>query len=161
MRVDDLRLKPRLRAWVYGTIGALFLTGLVWWLLDRWGRVETEFGDVTHPAAPWLMRAHGAAAMLMLVVVGVLVPLHVRRGWHARRNRGSGAGLVGALGVLAITGWLLYYAGGTQSREIASVSHVWLGFALPLAIFGHIWLGRRSRVAKDRPQGQTSRSKNR
>lgn len=150
MPADDLRIRPRLRGWIHGTIGVLFITGAVWWALQRWGNVETEFGSTAHPAAPWVMRVHGAAAMLMLLVLGWLVPVHVLRGWRARRNRRSGAGLVAVLGTLTITGWLLYYAGGEKLRAAASALHVWLGLTLPLIIVAHIWLGRRSRPADRR-----------
>ena len=146
MRAENLRLSPRLRAWVHGTTCALFLTGIAWWALHRWGAIETGFGETTNPAAPWVLRVHGAVAMLMLVVLGILGPLHVRRGWHANRNRRSGAGLVATMTVLTITGWLLYYAGGERLRSTASALHLWLGFLLPLIVVIHIWLGRRARV---------------
>ena len=51
MRSDKFRLSPRLRVWTYGTFGLLFASGLLWWLIQRWGRVETEFGPA--PLAGW------------------------------------------------------------------------------------------------------------
>jgi len=145
VRADHLRLTPRFRAWIYGTITVLFITGVTWWALGKWGRVETDFGETAHPAASWMLRIHGAAAMLMLIVLGILVPLHVRRGWIANRNRRSGAGLVAAMVVLTLTGWLLYYSGGENLRSASSALHTWLGLALPLIVVVHIWFGRRSR----------------
>ena len=152
MRSSHLTLSPRLRGWTYGTFGVLFVSGLLWWMLQQWGRTETPFGPATHPAAAWLLRLHGAAAMLVLGILGVLLPLHVRRAWHARKNRFSGAGMVALCALLVATGWLLYYASGETLRPAASAIHLWLGLGLPLFLVIHIWLGRRTRR---RPKNQT------
>ena len=37
------------------------------------------------------MKIHGAAAMAILVLVGMLLTGHVRFAWRARRNRGNGS----------------------------------------------------------------------
>ncbi|HTL67056.1 MAG TPA: hypothetical protein VL200_05295 [Lacunisphaera sp.] len=152
-RPDQLRLGPRLRAWTYATLGALFVTGVAWWSLELWGRVETEFGPAAHPAGPWLLRFHGAAAMIFLVLIGWLLPSHVRRGWQARRNRRSGGGLLASLGALTLTGWLLYYAGSEPLRAVATTVHRWLGLILPLLVVLHVWIGRRSRPVERRRDG--------
>ncbi len=149
MPSNNLRLSPRLRNWTYGSFGVLFVSGAAWWILQRWGLIETEFGPTIHPAATWLLRLHGAAAMLGLIVLGVLLPLHMQRGWMDGENRPSGTGMVACCLVLTITGWLLYYAGHERIRALASHVHIWLGVALPAIIAAHIWLGRKSRRRED------------
>lgn len=145
MRSDHLRLSPRLRFWTYASFGVVFASGLLWWVLQQWGRTETEFGPAAHPAAAWVLRLHGAAAMLVLVVLGVLLPLHVRRAWRVRKNRFSGAGMLVFCALLIATGWLLYYASGENIRPTVSAIHLWTGLGLPLFLIVHIWLGRRAR----------------
>jgi heme A synthase len=145
MRSEYLRLSPRLRVWTYSTFGVLFASGLLWWILQRWSPTETEFGPAIHPAATWLLRLHGAASMLVLVILGILLPLHVRRAWRARKNRFSGAVMLALSGLLVATGWLLYYASGETLRPTASAIHLWAGLGLPLSLIVHIWLGRRAR----------------
>jgi hypothetical protein len=147
-----LRLSPRLRRFTYAVLALLFASGIAWWALARWGEVETEFGPGPHPLLPWLLRLHGAAAMLTLFLVGYLTPIHALRAWRARLNRTSGIGLVAALAVLTLSGWLLYYAGSEPVREVASASHVWLGWALPAIVVLHVWRGRieRRRQARTR-----------
>lgn len=151
MQTENLRLSPRLRRWTYATLAVLLLTGAAWWWLHTFGQVETEFGRAPHPAAPWFLRAHGAAAMLMLVLFGILLPVHLRRGWQAQRNRSSGVFLGSLCAILILTGWLLYYASYERLREFASLVHSWLGITLPVWIVGHIWLGRRWRHRAKRP----------
>jgi hypothetical protein len=53
---------------------------------------------------------------------------------------------------LAVTGYLLYYAGGETARALASVAHWLPGLALPIAGGWHAVAGRRSR----RPSGGDS-----
>jgi len=145
VRPDGLRLSRRHRAWVHGAFGLLFASGAGWWGLHRWFQVEGAFGAQPHPAEHWLMLLHGAAAMLSLVIVGTLVPLHMKGGWRARLNRANGVMLVAVVGLLTVTGYGLYYAGGESLRMAASGTHTALGLALPFALVWHIARGRRAR----------------
>ena len=77
----------------------MFATGALWLLFHYFVRVHGEFGDRPHALEIWWLRLHGAAAMLTLLVLGSLVPIHVRRGWHQRKNLLAGA----ILGTLAVT----------------------------------------------------------
>ena len=56
-------------------------------------------------------------------------------------------GLLTAFGILTLTGYGLYYAGGEKLRAWTSLIHLWLGLALPIIIALHVWLGHRSRRA--------------
>jgi heme A synthase len=145
MRREGLRFSLRLRRWFYGVFGVLFVSGAAWLAFHQWGAVENEFGPAPNPAGPWLLRLHGAAAMAALVLLGILLPLHVRRAWHARRNRSHGVLMLGLCALLVVTGYALYYAGGEQIRHHAALIHDVLGLALPLFLIWHIVQGRRSR----------------
>jgi hypothetical protein len=149
MRPDNIRLKPRLRASFYAVFAVLFATGAAWWTLHTLIHAE---GGADSSVAPILLKAHGAAAMIFLVVLGILYPVHIKRGWVARRNVRSGSVLVALCLLLIITGYLLYYAGGESAREWASRAHGWLGLAMPLIIGAHIWRGRRLRP-QNSPRG--------
>src|SRR5215472_17660162 len=96
-------------------------------------------------AKTWAMKIHGAAAMAILVLVGMLLTGHVRSAWRARRNRANGSLFLGAFGILTITGYGLYYAGAESLRSWTSWIHLGLGLALPLLLILHIWLGKRTR----------------
>jgi hypothetical protein len=98
-----------------------------------------------HPAEPWLLKAHGAAAMVSLIVLGTLLIVHVKRGWQSKLNRGSGTGLLSVFGVLIVSGYALYYVGEERFRALASNIHLWVGLALPAVLIAHIVLGHRLR----------------
>lgn len=151
MRSEGVRLRPRLRALFYAVFAVLFASGAGWWILHTWMARSSEFGSEPNPMEPWFLKVHGAVAMIALVLLGVLYPVHIKRGWHARHNRTSGLGVIVVCLVLIATGYLLYYAGGETARAVASCTHLWLGLALPAIIAVHIWRGRTTRRERGRP----------
>ncbi len=136
-----MRLSARFRATLYAVVAVLFVTGTVWLALDRavWPETST-----------YLLRVHGGAAMAMLVLLGALLPLHMRIAWRRRRNLASGLVMLGANAVLGLTAFGLYYTGSETLRHWTSDLHLVIGFALPVLIVGHVVLGHRSRRAAAR-----------
>jgi hypothetical protein len=130
------------RQWVYWTAAALFASGALWLVFHHFLQSQGQFGPAPHPFEQWWLRLHGAAAMLALLVVGSLLPIHVRRGWHQHRNRPLGIALASVLLLLAVSGYALYYFGGEEARPWISVSHWGIGIASPLALVWHIARGR-------------------
>ena len=110
---------------VYLAIAALVLSGGLWLLLHHYGAVEGEFGPSPSPWEHPMLAAHGAAAMAFLFLFGSLLPVHVMRGLALHRNRASGYALLGLNGLLALSGYGLYYAGGDALRAAISLLH-WL-----------------------------------
>ncbi len=141
------RRATRLPRWqeyaVYLTLGALFVTGLLWLGLDQWARVETDFGPEHHPTQRWTLIAHGVAAYLFLVVGGAMIPIHVKLGWHLKRNRGSGLVLGLTAILLAGSGVGLYYIGAEAMRASASLMHWLVGILVIPALIVHAVRGLR------------------
>lgn len=134
------RWQVRLLCW---SGGLLWLSGVAWLLLHYYGRVQGEFGPEANPAEPWMMRLHGAAMIAALLGAGSLLVVHVWRGWTHRSQRAPGLALVIILGVLIVTGYLLYYAGDDTLRWWVSAAHWVIGIAvLPLFLL-HYYQGRR------------------
>ena len=149
MQHNGIRLSSVHRAWLFGALATAFISGTAWWVLHHWFQIDAEFGLAPHPAEHWLIRLHGAAAMLTLVLLGSLFTLHVKRAWLAGRNRRSGGLLFALHAFLALTGYALYYAGSEALRAFASNSHLALGLALPVLLILHLVLGRRTRSVGD------------
>ena len=140
-----MRLSARFRAVLYLGVGVLLVTGASWLGVDRTAWPET---------ATYLMRFHGGAAMVMLVLLGALLPLHVRLGWRRSRNVASGTVMLGLIAILIGTAYALYYVGSETGRYWTSVLHITIGFALPVMVTGHVLLGRRTRRRKDDTSGR-------
>jgi len=141
-RPDSIRLKRLQRYFLYAVLALVFLSGVAW---ACWNYLVASPGDFEISAKAWAMKIHGAAAMAVLVLIGMLLNAHVRFAWRARRNRANGSVFLSAFGVLTITGYGLYYAGGERLRAWTSWIHLAIGLVLPILLLIHIFLGRRTR----------------
>lgn len=149
MQRNGIRLGSSHRAWLFGAFATAFISGVAWSVLHRWFQMDGDFGLAPHPAERWLIRLHGAAAMVTLVLLGSLLTLHVKRAWLAGRNRRSGTLLLALNALLALSGYALYYSGGETLRALASNAHLALGLVLPALLVAHIALGQRTRPGID------------
>ena len=142
---------PKWHEWlIYVTVGLLTLTGIAWLLLDNFGKVEGEFGPEQNPALPWLLLGHGVFAYIFLVVAAMLLPVHVRLGWNAVRNRKSGLTLLIVSAFLALTALVLYYASAEGFRGLSSTLHWIVGIGFSLLLIVHVVRGKGSRPAPQR-----------
>ena len=139
-------------------VSVLFLSGALWLLTDR--LKHTVAGEMWSRMSASLLMLHGAAAMLMLVLFGSLMPFHVRVGWRRKRNRTTGAVMLATNAALIVTAFGLYYAGAERARDWASDLHIGVGLALPALLALHIVRGRRHRhtVELERSTSIDSRS---
>lgn len=144
MRRNSAKLSYRHKVWLFAITILIYGSGVVWAYLHHFARRMSEFGEQPHPAEPWSLRLHGAAVMAILVILGTLLPTHVRFAWHARRNRPNGIMLISVFAFLILTGYGLYYFGDERLRSWTSWLHLVVGLALPLALILHIRSGRRS-----------------
>jgi cation transport ATPase len=138
-----VRLEPRFRRSLYAALALLTVTGAVWLLAD-W-RKDPLAPDLWQEIAPLMLMLHGGAAMAALMLLGALVPLHVRRAWRSGRNRRTGPMMVAVNAVLIATAFGLYYAGSDTLRPWISDLHIVVGIALPVALLVHVWRGRKTR----------------
>ena len=141
-RPDRIRLRRLQRYFLYIVLALVFLSGVAW---AYWNYLAASPGDFEMSAKAWAMKIHGAAAMAVLILVGMLLNEHVRLAWRARRNRANGSVFLSAFAFLTITGYGLYYAGGERLRAWTSWVHLAIGLVLPILLLIHILLGRRTR----------------
>lgn len=147
-----MRLNRALRAAVYAALLVLLATGVAWLLVDA-------SRDPFHPAgerseatlAPRLLAVHGGAALLFLILLGALIPVHIERNWARDRNRWTGIVMLALNAALIVTAYALYYSGSDRLRSWASDLHIAAGLVLPLWVAVHVWLGRRGRSAARGP----------
>ena len=121
----------------------MFLSGAAWSVADWHKNVARD--DFWQATAAWLLMAHGGSAMVVLLLLGALLPLHAQRGWRGRKNRLSGAVMLTLNGALVATAFGLYYIGSEKIRSWISDIHVVVGLSLPVLLFVHIALGKRTR----------------
>ena len=149
-RRNSIRLSNRHEWFAYAISASVFATGAAWAWLHYFGTSPNEFGP-SSPAESWMLKAHGAAAMAVLVLLGTLLPMHIKFAWRAGRNLRTGLSLLGLFGFLALTGYGLYYAGGERFRFWTSTAHIWIGLALPAIMLVHVWRGKKTRCQEKYP----------
>jgi hypothetical protein len=136
-----LRLKPSFRFAIYAAFGVLFLTGAGWLVADWQKDISTD--EIWQQSVAYLLMVHGGAAMVTLLLLGALIPVHVMRAWRTRKNRVSGSAMVTFNAVLIVTAFGLYYLGSETVRPWMSWIHIGAGFSVALWLPVHIFLGRR------------------
>jgi hypothetical protein len=144
-----LRLDDRFRYGLYAAFAVLFVTGAVWLLADA--RMDSPDGDFWQALSAKMLVIHGGTAMLALVMLGALIPIHIQRAWRGRLNRTTGIAMVTINVVLVLTAFGLYYAGSDTLRSWISDIHIAAGLGFPALILVHIIIGRsRKRAAGPR-----------
>ena len=127
------------------SLGLLWLSGIAWLLIHYYGQVAGEFGPEANPFEPWMLRLHGLMLIPALLGIGGLFVAHVPKGWNYRYQRVAGVALSTALGVLILSGYLLYYLGDEGWRADVSLVH-WVVGVVGIAVFvWHYISGRRRR----------------
>ncbi len=136
-----MRLKPSFRYAIYAAFAVLFLSGAGWFVADWQKDISSD--DIWQQVAANMLMVHGGAAMLALMMIGALIPLHLLRSWRAKKNRVTGSVMATFNAVLIVTAFGLYYLGSEAVRPWISWIHIGAGLLLALMFPLHIVLGRR------------------
>jgi len=144
-----VRLDPRFRRAVYAAVTALLVTGVAWIGADA--LKDSANGEAWQQVAANLLMCHGGVAMVTLMFLGALVPLHIGRAWRARRNLATGTVMASLNAALVVTAFGLYYLGSDSARPWWSGVHIGVGLALPGLFLIHVWRGRKRRNSQQSP----------
>jgi hypothetical protein len=131
-----------LRFAVYAAFAVLFASGAAWLVADC--MKESAEGEIWQSSAATLLMLHGGTAMLTLMLLGALIPVHIGRAWRARKNCATGIIMAVCNVVLIATAFGLYYLASEALRPWASDIHIAFGLALPLLMLVHV----KARAAK-------------
>jgi len=137
------RLRRGHRRWLYALGIGLWGSGAGWLVAHHLLKSPGADSGLPAPSEIWWLRAHGAAVIGFLVVLGTLLPGHVPQGWRYRLNRTSGTTLLATCAVLAVTGYGLYYLSSDTWRADASAIHWIIGLATAPVLAIHAVAGRR------------------
>ena len=143
MRARGMKLDLEHLTWFYSIFSILFLSGLIWIGRHYLRPCNPEVEICSSSVEPALLKIHGAAAMAYLILFGSLIPIHIRRGWSAKINRGNGAFLIVINLTLIVSGYGLYYGGSEGLRFLSHWVHVIIGVLLPVFLVWHIKVGRK------------------
>lgn len=146
-----IRFSLRHKRALYAVFALLWISGALWLAFHYFLSVPGEFGLAPHPLEKWWLRLHGLAAFAALVAVGSVLPIHARRAWHLRKNRGSGLAMKSVFLWLAASGYALYYFATDANETWLPLLHWAVGLSLPLMLILHIRLGRARAILSSQP----------
>jgi hypothetical protein len=151
--VSRERMSMRRRLAVYLILGALWLSGMMWLVLDQFFESQGPFGTIPSPWRPAVLLGHGALAILSMYLLGWVTARHVIRLWPGRLRRLSGAALAALLALLALSGFALFFVSDDRWQHFAAVAHEVLGLGITLLAIQHWFVARRRdmRSAASRP----------
>ena len=124
------------------TCTILWVSGVVWLVLQLFFRTTNEFGTVPHPWQPPILVVHGVAALLTLFVVGWVAGSHVEARLRFSSNRNSGIALLVFALLLGVTGFASFYLTDESLRTGTATIHEVLGTLALIPVIVH-WLGQR------------------
>jgi hypothetical protein len=136
-------MPKRPRAAVYVILGALWISGCAWLLLDQCCAKRGPFGIEPHPLEPPLLLIHGVVAVVGMYLLGWITARHALRWWTAGLRRISGGVLAAMLAVLIVSGFALFFLSDDAWQRAAGLSHEVLGVVVTVFAIQHWFLHRR------------------
>jgi hypothetical protein len=141
------RMPRRPRAAIYIVMGALWLTGCGWLILDQFAARRGPFGAVPHPLEPPLLLLHGVSSLAAMYLLGWITARHVLRWWTSDMRRLSGSALAAIIVLLVVSGFALFFVADDEWQRAAAVVHEVLGVAITVFAVQHwFFRGRREPI---------------
>lgn len=132
-----MKMSRALKLVFYSSFSILFFSGLLYFLMDQFIRVQGPFGETTHPAQFWALRSHAIAGLWFLYLFGFLYGRHVKPGLRSKKRLPSGIFFLVPIAVLCLSVPALYYLSNETWKHYAALIHTYLGIALILPLLIH------------------------
>jgi len=126
---------------------AVWVSGVLYWTFDKYMLQQSDIGLSENPLQVWWLRLHAATATLAVWGFGYMSAIHVQRNWSAGVRRNSGSIVVGALALLTLSGYLIYYVEADRPLAMIAQLHWVVGLCAPLLFLMHRRLRLRARLA--------------
>ena len=146
-RADSYRPMPRgRRVAVYAVSIALWVSGLLWLVLEQFFARQEQFGRTPHPLEAPLLLIHGIVAIVAAYVLGWVSARHALHWWAGGMRRWSGAVFSTLIVVLGLSGFALFFVSSDQWQRYARLAHEIIGIPIVFFAIQH-WLFGRLRHA--------------
>jgi hypothetical protein len=119
---------------------ALLVSGGGWMVVHWLQWPQAALPAMAGLPSPWeapLMRLHGGAMMLMLLLAGRVSATHAPRGWRLHLRRRGGVWMLACLGTLALSGYLLFYWVPEDWRDPVGLAHGAMGLVWSISLMWH------------------------
>lgn len=145
MRPVGLTMPFYFRRSLFTLVALSWVTGLSYFLMERYFQVDGEFGLEPHYLQLPSLALHGASAFLVMILFGAVIFNHAPLAWRTGRVRRLGISLFICVSIQIVSAYLLYYLANESAREISEWVHLVSGFLLPFIVLTHVIAAIRSK----------------
>ena len=128
-----------LKSVLYATTAILFVTGATYFVLDRFFKLESEFGAVPRYAQILSLHFHGIVSIWFMILFGYFYSKHIEPSRRGLVKRKSGYSLLFAMVFLIVTVPGLYYVGDEKLKAAFVFAHTYVGLLLPVPFLVHLF----------------------
>jgi hypothetical protein len=139
----------RQRLAVYIVSTALWVSGLLWLILDEFFARQEQFGRTPHPLESPLLLIHGVVAIVSAYVLGWVSARHVLQWWSGGLRRWSGGAFSVLVAVLSLSGFALFFVSSDTWQRLSKFTHEAVGTVIVLFAVQHWFFGRRAHTSTE------------
>jgi hypothetical protein len=144
------KISSKYRYFFYLILCFSVISGSAFWLLKTFAIVEGDFGPESHFLQYPMLQFHGFAAFTMLLCLGAIFGSHVPKNWHYQRGKQSGSVILAFVVFSILSAYSLYYLVSEEWHILLANSHAIVGLSLPIILYLHLKLARKSKSKKHR-----------
>jgi len=119
-------------------MSALYVTGVVVFILGQFWQVDRGFGLEPSPWKLTFLQMHSIVGLFFMFLFGYLWATHITPGWRRRKKRGTGAAMTGVCIVLFLTVPFIFYATHEDLKAVSVWIHTYLGLVALLPFLYHL-----------------------
>jgi MFS family permease len=153
------QISQNYRYFFYAMLSLSFITGSGFWLLKTFAIQEGDFGPESHFLQYPFLQFHGLSAFVMLMSLGAIFASHVPKNWRYQRGKITGITILSAVSFSILTAYSLYYLVSEDWHTLLANSHAIMGLILPVILFIHIVLARKSKTKNHQLKAQRKQDK--
>ena len=147
------RKKWDYKKWFFLILATSWITGLTFFILNKFFIINGEFGIGYHPWQFPILKIHGASSFFIMVIFGYFLASHVKKNWYSKNKKPLLGIVLLSMPILSmITAYTLYYISSDTSRNIVGYIHFFIGFFLPFVLVAHIF--QMKSISKNKKNGR-------
>ena len=133
-----MKLSPKFKIIFLLTLAVLYFSGLGYFLLDHFVKVQGTLGEENSPWQLTSLHMHAVAGLFFLFLFGYLFSVHIFPGLKGRKRKKSGLTVLTVFVILSLTVPGLYYLNDDVFKNYFVFVHTYLGLSTVLLFALHL-----------------------
>ncbi len=132
-----MKLQGRFKKIFIYSFLALYVTGLIVWLMQKFLSHDYGMGLESPPSRIWILKAHAVVSFAFLIVFGYFIRVHIQPGLKGVERKRGGLFNLAILGFLTLTVPFILYAVDENFKNLVTGLHTYVGLAFILPYLFH------------------------